>query len=386
MIEVETIVVGGGPAGASCAWALQEQGREVLVLDKASFPREKPCAGWVGREVWEALGVRPLDYPYPLTQVGTLRVSWKKFSFSIPVRLHAVRRTEFDHWLLSLSGVRVETHQVEKVQIENGRYLLDGTYRCRYLVGAGGTNCPVARTLFKTINPRPSSSLIVAVAQEVPVEYTTDLRGASPLIENPEESCRVWFFYEGIPGYAWYLPKTGGTVNVGIGGKALSIRNQGRTLLSYWKQFLHYLQQEGLLDKSFASEPSIQDRPPTHGYYLWEGPRILKEGNAFVLGDAAGLATADMGEGIANAVCSGLLVARAIGDMSNGKGTVSLHQTPRKLRGGIDLRRALIGIGSRRILNGLDSYGDTRGLRGLCGLRRWSEPWPFSRILQFFYR
>ena len=365
MLEVETIVVGGGPAGASCARALREQGREVLVLDKASFPREKPCAGWVAREVWEALGITPLDYPYPLTQVRSLAVSWKRFSISIPVRLYGVRRTEFDHWLLSRSGAQVETHRVEHVQIENGQFILDRRYCCRYLVGAGGTNCPVARTLFKTINPRPSSSLIVAVAKEVPTEYATGLRKPSPLIRNLEESCRVWFFYEGIPGYAWYLPKAGGTVNVGIGGKALSIRNQGRTLLSYWRQFLRYLVQEGLLDTAFASDPSIQDRPPTHGYYLWEGPRILKEGNAFVLGDAAGLATADMGEGIANAVSSGIWVARAIGDMSKGKGTVSLHQTPVKLR---------------------SSNGFRSTPSGLCNLRRWSEPWPFSRILTFFYR
>jgi flavin-dependent dehydrogenase len=306
--------------------------------------------------------------------VRTLAVSWKRFSISIPVHLYAVRRTEFDHWLLARSGAQVDTHRVEHVRIENGSFILDQRYRCRYLVGAGGTNCPVARTFFKAINPRPTSSLIVAIAQEVPVEYATSLEKPSPLLRSPKEPCRVWFFYEGIPGYAWYLPKAGGTVNVGIGGKALAIRRPGRTLLSYWRQFLHYLLQEGLLDTAFVSEPTIQNRPPTHGYYLWEGPRILKEGNAFVLGDAAGLATADMGEGIANAVCSGILVAQAIGDMSKGKGTVSLHQTPGKLRSGIGVHRELIGISS------------LRSPSGLCNLRRWSEPWPFSRILQFFYR
>lgn len=384
MREVETIVVGGGPAGASCARALREQGLEVLVLDKSSFPREKPCAGWVAGEVWDAWGVTPQNYPYPLTEVQTLVVSWKRFSMPIPVRLYAVRRAPFDHWLLSISGAQVETHQVESVRIKNGWFILNQTYRCRYLVGAGGTNCPVARTFFKTINPRPSSSLIVAIAKEIPLIYPTGVQHTPPLVGNPGEPCRVWFFYEGIPGYAWYLPKAGGIVNVGIGGKALSIRNRGRTLLSYWRQFLHYLLQEGLLNKTFASDPSIQDRPPTHGYYLWENPRILQEGNAFVIGDAAGLATADMGEGIANAVYSGILVAQAIDSLRSHKDTgrysgVGRHSNTRSLGGRSCSQRwpELLGI-SQKDLPGFESRR--------FGLRRWSEPWPFSRILHFLYR
>ena len=51
----ETIIVGGGPAGSSCAWKLKKQGKQVLVLDKESFPRLKLCAGWITSKVMENL-------------------------------------------------------------------------------------------------------------------------------------------------------------------------------------------------------------------------------------------------------------------------------------------------------------------------------------------
>ena len=47
----EVIVVGGGPAGSTCAWRLRQSGIDVLVLDKAAFPRTKLCAGWITPQV-----------------------------------------------------------------------------------------------------------------------------------------------------------------------------------------------------------------------------------------------------------------------------------------------------------------------------------------------
>lgn len=57
----ETIVVGGGPVGSSCAWRLKQRDREALVPDKQRFPRVKFCAGCIrstGFEIAIALSVR----------------------------------------------------------------------------------------------------------------------------------------------------------------------------------------------------------------------------------------------------------------------------------------------------------------------------------------
>ena len=63
MIEVETIVVGAGPAGSTCAWELRRRGREVLVLDAAKFPRTKLCAGWLTPKVLRDLELEAETVP-----------------------------------------------------------------------------------------------------------------------------------------------------------------------------------------------------------------------------------------------------------------------------------------------------------------------------------
>jgi flavin-dependent dehydrogenase len=67
----ETIIVGGGPAGSSCAWALKKQGKEVLILDKQPFPRLKLCAGWITSKVMENLEFTPEDYPHSILTMKT---------------------------------------------------------------------------------------------------------------------------------------------------------------------------------------------------------------------------------------------------------------------------------------------------------------------------
>ena len=62
MENCDVLIVGGGPAGASCAWALQRAGLDVAVLDQAQFPRDKVCAGWITPPVLTALEIDPQDY------------------------------------------------------------------------------------------------------------------------------------------------------------------------------------------------------------------------------------------------------------------------------------------------------------------------------------
>src|SRR5690554_4073249 len=58
----DLIIVGGGPAGSTLAWALQSTGKRILLVDKAGFPRDKDCAGWVTPAVFDALQIDPSDY------------------------------------------------------------------------------------------------------------------------------------------------------------------------------------------------------------------------------------------------------------------------------------------------------------------------------------
>ena len=97
----------------------------------------------------------------------------------------------------------------------------------------------------------------------------------------------------------------GGYVNIGIGGKFHGIQTPGKALRSHWEYFIRTL-----IRLSLISENAFH--PQGYSYYLRQKIQDGQLDNAFIIGDAAGLATRDMGEGIGPAVESGLLAANAI--------------------------------------------------------------------------
>lgn len=292
MKKTDVLIIGGGPAGAACAWRLKQNNVDCLVLDRCRFPRAKPCAGWVPPELFRDLKCSPAEYPYGITHFPSMDLSIRGVKLRIPTHQFAIRRIEFDQWLLDRSGATVEEHEARVIVPTGGGYLIDDVYFARCLVGAGGTYCPVYRCLFKENNPKEKTSLIVA--QEDEFAYPA----ADP-------RCRLWFFEAGLPGYAWFVPKAGGYVNVGIGGNAETLKAHQDSLKRHWANLTAKLARMGL----------VQDHvyhPTAHVYYLRQKAPILRQGNAYLVGDAAGLATHDMGEGIRPAVLSGLLAAEAI--------------------------------------------------------------------------
>ena len=292
--------MGGGPAGATCAWALRRQGIACAVLEREPFPRVKLCAGWISPDVFRDLALDPSDYPHGLTRLEGLRLSVGGLKLRLPSRQMAIRRVEFDDFLLRRADVPVHTHHVRDIIRRDEGYSIDGRFFGRYLVGAGGTYCPVARTFFDPVGPRPRASLIVTQEEEFPYQIADDAQ-ASPRAQ----ACYLWFFEDGLPGYAWYVPKVGGYVNVGVGGNAKVLKARGDRIQRHWDRLVSHLEDLNLVrDYTFA--------PKGHAYYLRRPTRPVQIGRAFVVGDAAGLATADMGEGIAPAIRSGLLAADAI--------------------------------------------------------------------------
>ena len=64
----DAIIVGGGPAGSTCASVLIRNGIKTLLLDRAVFPRVKLCAGWVTPQIWDVLEMQAKDYPLVLSK------------------------------------------------------------------------------------------------------------------------------------------------------------------------------------------------------------------------------------------------------------------------------------------------------------------------------
>jgi flavin-dependent dehydrogenase len=296
VIEREVIVVGGGPAGSSAAWELARRGMDCLVLDRETWPREKLCAGWITPEVVQDLEFEPGEYPHRFLTFDVLNVHVKGLRFPLRSPQHSIRRFEFDHWLLERSSAEVRQHNVQHVEPDGEGYRIDGVYRCRYLIGAGGTRCPVYRDLFRAGQPRPKELQAVALELEFPYDW-----------HDPD--CHLWFLQKGLPGYAWYVPKADGYVNVGVGGMAEKLKQRGDDIRRHWEVLVDQLLKRRLLDRAPA-------QPGGYSYFVRGGTERPRVGNAFVAGDSAGLATRDLCEGIGPAVRSGLRAARAILDGS----------------------------------------------------------------------
>lgn len=290
MIEKDIIIIGGGPAGSSCAWKLQEYGYSTIILDKYEFPRLKLCAGWITPRVYHLLNMD--EYPYGIVEFNKMHIYYytnknKEIKFTAKTKQYSIRRYEFDHWLLKKSGSDFHVHNVKNIEYKDGYYIIDNLYKSKFLVGAGGTHCPVYRTFFKDLNPRSKEYQIGALEIEFPYEYH-------------DRDCYLWFCENGLPGYSWYVPKENGYLNIGLG--AFSHRLGEKSLHWHFDYFIEKLKKLGLI-QYFDQEPK------GHTYYLREPVKKVYHNNACIIGDSAGLATKDLGEGIGPAIESGIKAA-----------------------------------------------------------------------------
>jgi len=291
MRQCEVIVVGGGPAGASAARRLRQGGADVLVLDKEDFPRHKLCAGWITPEVVHDIELDPATYPHRFLSFRRLHWHLKGLHLPIPCVQHSIRRFEFDAWLLQQSGAPVIRHAVRQIERDGDDYVIDDAYRCKYLIGAAGTACPVHRALFRQALPRVRALQTVTLELEFAYEW-----------RDPD--CHLWFFEDGLPGYSWYVPKARGWLNVGIGGMAQRLKQRDEDIWLHWQRFAQRL------ERRFGIRLALE--PSGFSYYVRGPIDPVRLDNAFLTGDAAGLATRDLCEGIGPAVRSGLRAADAV--------------------------------------------------------------------------
>ena len=297
MERADVLIVGGGPAGSSCAAALVAAGRDVLVLDRHAFPRDKPCAGWITPEAVSRLRL-PLDeygathtlQPISSFRVGRIGGRAVDVDYDEPVS-YGIRRREFDTELLRRSRARTCLGAaVTDVRREGRDWVVNGRFGAPVLVGAGGHFCPVARRLAPAGRDEP------VVAQEI--EFRLEgpaLDGCPVRPERPE-----LYFSPDLLGYGWCFRK-GDYLNVGLG------RRDRLGLPQHVEAFLAWLEDSGRLP-----------HPPRsgwkgHAYLVREATarRVAADG-VLLVGDAAGLAAAASGEGILPAIVSGQLAAETI--------------------------------------------------------------------------
>jgi len=270
---------------------------DVLVIDKAEFPRDKVCAGWITPHVVDALRIDPDDYRdgrtfQPITgfRIGVIGVpGCTDVTYDKPVSF-GIRRCEFDQYLLRRSNARLLLGTpVTHIRRDGAAWVINDAVRAPVLIGAGGHFCPVARFL----NGEAVAPPVVA-AQEA--EFVAEPRDEWPIAaERPE-----LYFCADLEGYGWCFRKAE-YLNIGFG------RFAARALPKSSAAFVDYLKANG--------------RIPSHGSWRWRGHAYLVssrvtrkavDDGVLLVGDAAGIADPRSGEGILPAIESGLIAASTI--------------------------------------------------------------------------
>ena len=299
--EFEVLVVGGGPAGSTLARALTQCGLIVAVLDKAQFPRQKICAGWVTPAVMEELEIDLQNYArgrtlQPINGFKTGQIGQAPVQSDFPGEpvSYGIRRTEFDDYLLRRSGAELLLGQsLKSLRRETDGWLVNDRIRARLVVGAGGHFCPVARA----IGARNTTETAVA-AQEIEFEMSVAQKAACTVNGDVPEL----FFTPDLKGYGWVFRK-GDYLNIGLG------REDKHKLSGHVQRFCASLQDQGKIPRN------LPDKFRGHAYLLYHhATRQLVVDGSLLIGDSAGLAYPQSGEGIRPAVESALMAAQVILD------------------------------------------------------------------------
>jgi flavin-dependent dehydrogenase len=306
MITCDVLIVGGGPAGSSCAWKLTRAGAKVIVLDKAVFPRDKTCAGWITPPVLDALELSADEYRQgrvfqPISAFRTSRIGDPEIhtQFGRTVS-YGICRCEFDDYLLRRSGAQVRAGEpLASLRRDGGgsgsgsrdRWIANDAIAAPVVVGAGGHFCPVARQLGASHGDEP-----IVAAQEIEVTLTADQAKACAIAPDTPEL----FLTRDLKGYGWCFRKQQ-VLNVGLG------RQDRHELSRHVREFVARLIDAGKLPRDLAW------RWKGHAYLLHgTSRRRLIDDGLLLIGDAAGFAYPRSGEGIRPAIESGLLAAQTL--------------------------------------------------------------------------
>jgi geranylgeranyl reductase family protein len=331
---LDAVIVGAGPAGAAAAIAAARARLDVVVLDKAELGRDKTCGDGLTTDalrILEELGVTdPTLEPSAVEVHGSVLVGPSGRVIELPLPegdgRHAavIARAELDARLAQTVldlGVTVRMGEAVTAMHEHADALevvcaSGARLRARHVIAADGHWSPVRRML------RPDAP-----------RATREWHAARQYFSDAGDG-RLWVLFERdlLPGYAWVFPMAGGRVNVGFGvlrGNGM----HGKELARLWAGLCERPTMRSILGPAARAEGSVRTWPIPGGF----DPDALTIGRVLFVGDAGRLADPLTGEGIAQALHSGMLAARAI---AVGRDVAATYRRTVSRELGVDLRFA----------------------------------------------
>jgi geranylgeranyl reductase family protein len=320
-IQTDVLVVGAGPGGSATAFHLASRGVDVLLVDKAIFPREKVCGDGLtprGVRAMQKLGIEPTDPGF--TRVDALRTygvdgfvadyRWPKLRDFPQVGVVRTRH-DFDDLLIKRAvetGARFQQGVEAKAPFIDGGWVRGAAIgengesrevRARFVVAADGAS---SRFASKAGVSRDHSRPVAIAArryyriprpQEAVLEAFLDLRDRDGL----------------MAGYGWIFPLGDGVVNVGAGLLNTFKRFKEVSAKKVMDVFTEQLPPEWLIDEEHAEGPLMSGPIP-----MGINRRPLAVPGLLLVGDAAGVTNPFNGEGIAYAMETAELAAELLAD------------------------------------------------------------------------
>ena len=310
MLTTDILVVGAGPAGAAAAITARAAGREVVVVDRARFPRDKICGDGLttlALRLCEQLGLertavptwqvvdealirspsgRVATFPLPQGQGAYAAVAARRdLDLALVERARSVGATVLDG-----APVTTVTQTADQVDVQAG----DTAVRARYVIAADGMWSPTRKLLGLT-TPGYLGEWHA---------FRQYFHGAK---SPASRSLHVWFEPDLLPGYAWAFPLAGSAVNIGFGVARGLPGPSGNALRQLWPD---------LLARPHIAAV-IEGARPTAPHRAWPIParvdRVsLAHGRVLFVGDAAAASDPMTGEGIGQALLTGVRAVEAI--------------------------------------------------------------------------
>ncbi len=311
----DVIIVGAGPAGTSCALALKDSKLNILLVDKEEFPRDKICGDAIaGRSIKNLYKYAPelIDEirSFEMKElISTTRIfinNKKPFNIYWKNESYCIKRYVFDalllkHAIKSNRTLTVKTNfkvddvikEVSKILVGNKKS--NNYYSANILVAADGSQSFLAKRL---INLKIDHSNFSAAIRA----YYSNVDGIMP---NQTE---IHIYKKHMPGYFWIFPVGNNTANVGFGMLSKDISKRRINLKQSLTQIISQNRQ---LNRRFH-RAKIEGNIEGFGLALGSRKIELYGTNFLLVGDAASLIDPKSGDGISNAIESGIISATTI--------------------------------------------------------------------------
>jgi geranylgeranyl reductase family protein len=319
----DVVVVGGGPAGSSAACIIAKSGLSVLLIDKSEFPRDKCCGDGLttmALRLSEELGLKilNLDNLKVVDEAVIHFPSGRREVFPLPKKglfAAVVPRAEYDLALIDLArelmvDVRLG-HKFSSVNFDGERTFLDieglGEVETSFVVAADGAWSPVRRSL--NLGKSQSRGEWLAFRQ-----YISG-------VETDRNNLHVWFEKDLLPGYAWSFPLPDGKANVGFG-----VLKSKHSSASEIAQLARDLLNRDSISKTLGENIKLDGRQTAWPIPARISSQQLTSGSVIFVGDAAASTDVLTGEGIGQALLTGILAGEAIKSGRSQKTVTSLYE------------------------------------------------------------